>query len=69
MLVLSRRLNEKVVLPGLGVTLQVVSAKAGVVRLGIEAPPDVAVLREELVGRPRPERARRLHPSQAESVL
>jgi two-component system, OmpR family, response regulator len=48
-LVLSRRLNESIVLPGLGITVRVVAVKAGVVRLGIEAPPDVPVLREELV--------------------
>ena len=54
MLVLSRRLNEKVVLPGLGVTVQVVSVKPGVVRLGIEAPPEVQVLRAELLARPAP---------------
>jgi carbon storage regulator CsrA len=51
-LVLSRRLNEKIVLPGLGVTIEVVALKGNVVRLGIEAPPDVKVLREELVGEP-----------------
>ena len=55
MLVLSRRLNEKVVLPGLNVTVQVVSAKAGVVRLGIEAPPEVQVLRAELLACPAPD--------------
>ena len=55
MLVLSRRLNEKVVLPGLGVTVQVVSVKPGVVRLGIDAPPQVRVLRAELLGRPAPD--------------
>jgi carbon storage regulator CsrA len=55
MLVLSRRLNQKVVLPGLNVTVQVVSLKAGVVRLGIEAPPEVQVLRAELLGRPAPD--------------
>ena len=49
MLVLSRRLREKVVLPNLNVTVQVVALRRGVVRLGIEAPPDVTVLREELV--------------------
>ena len=52
MLVLSRRLNEKIVLPGLGVTLTVISVKGNGVRLGIEAPPDVQVLREELVAEP-----------------
>jgi carbon storage regulator CsrA len=48
MLVLSRRVKEKLVLPDLGVTIQVVAIKSGTVRLGIEAPPDVSVLREEV---------------------
>lgn len=48
MLVLSRRLQEKIVIPGLDVTIQVVSIKPGSVRLGIEAPPEISVLREEL---------------------
>ena len=52
MLVLSRRVHEKIVLPGLGVTFTVISIKCNVVRLGIEAPPDVKVLREELVQEP-----------------
>ena len=55
MLVLSRRLNEKIVLPGLGVTVQVLGIRRGAVRLGIEAAPDVTVLREEVVGKPRAE--------------
>jgi carbon storage regulator CsrA len=55
MLVLSRRLNEKVVFPTLGVTVQVVSVKPGVVRLGIEAPSGVRVLREELLPPPAPD--------------
>ncbi len=60
MLVLSRRLNEKVILPGLNVTVQVVAIENGRVRLGFEAPPDVIVLREELTALvPAPARARR----------
>jgi carbon storage regulator len=55
MLVLSRRRNEKFVLPGLGVTVQVLDIGRGQVRLGITAPPHVPILREELVGRPRAE--------------
>jgi carbon storage regulator len=53
MLVLSRRLNEKIVLPGLGVTIQVLGFRRGAVRLGIAAPPEVTVLRQEVVGKPR----------------
>jgi carbon storage regulator CsrA len=48
MLVLSRRVNEKVVLPSLQVTVNIVAIKSGVVRLGFEAPRDVPVLRQEL---------------------
>jgi carbon storage regulator CsrA len=51
MLVLSRRLNEKIVLPSLNLTIQIVALKPGVVRLGIEAPAAVKVFREELLQR------------------
>jgi carbon storage regulator len=53
MLVLSRRLNEKVVLPNLDVTITVVAIKGGTVRIGIEAPPDVRIVREELLAQDR----------------
>ncbi len=49
MLVLTRRPHEKIVLPGLQVTITVVAVKGGAVRIGIEAPPEVQVLREELL--------------------
>jgi carbon storage regulator len=48
-LVLSRRLNESIVLPASGITIQVVAIRAGQVRLGIKAPADVPVMREELL--------------------
>jgi carbon storage regulator CsrA len=48
MLVLSRRLNEKLVFPSIPATIQVVTIKPGAVRLGIDAPPEVTVLREEV---------------------
>lgn len=48
MLVLSRCLNEKLLIPCINATIQIVSLKRGRVRLGIEAPPNVKVLREEL---------------------
>lgn len=51
MLVLSRKLNEKILLPGTHTAIQVIGIKPGVVRLGIEAPPEVVVLREEIPDR------------------
>lgn len=48
MLVLSRRLHEKILLPVLHTTVEVVGISASRVRLGISAPPQVTVLREEL---------------------
>jgi two-component system, OmpR family, response regulator len=48
MLVLTRRPNETIVLPACGVTVRVLSAKSNAVRVGIEAPPEVAVLRGEV---------------------
>jgi carbon storage regulator CsrA len=49
MLILSRRQNEQIVLPGLGITIVIVAIKPGVVRIGIKAPPDIAILRTELL--------------------
>jgi carbon storage regulator CsrA len=48
MLVLSRRLMEAIRFPGIDAIVRVVAIKPGVVSLGIEAPPAVTVLREEL---------------------
>ncbi len=50
MLVLTRRLKEKIVFPSIQTEVQVLGMKGGQVRLGIEAPPQVTVLREELTG-------------------
>jgi carbon storage regulator CsrA len=50
MLVLSRKLNEKVLFPDIQAAVQVVAIKPGVVRLGVEAPRDVAVVRAEIQG-------------------
>src|SRR2546423_909286 len=52
MLVLTRRPGEAIVLPGLGVTVRVLSVKGRCVRVGVEAPPSVAVLRDELLALP-----------------
>jgi len=48
MLVLSRRQSDKVVFPNLGITVQVLRVQGRAVRLGIDAPEDIEVLRHEL---------------------
>jgi carbon storage regulator CsrA len=48
MLVLSRRVHEAVLFPGFDATVRVLSASNGVIRLGIDAPHEVAIVREEL---------------------
>ncbi len=48
MLVLSRRLNEKIIFPESNTMVQVVGMKPGVVRLGVRAPAEVTVLRHEV---------------------
>ena len=48
MLVLSRKRDQKVVLPGLNVTIQVIRCCETSVKLGFDAPPEVRILRHEL---------------------
>jgi carbon storage regulator len=48
MLVLSRKVNEHVVIGG-QIRVTVVSIRGNQVRIGFEAPPEVPILREELV--------------------
>ncbi len=48
MLVLSRRENEEILFPELGITLKVIKTKGNQVRLGISAPKSIKVLRGEL---------------------
>ena len=47
MLVLSRKLNEKIVIDG-GIVITVVKIDRNQVRIGIEAPGNVSVFREEI---------------------
>jgi carbon storage regulator len=47
MLVLSRRPKEKIVFPDIQTEIEVLGMKNGQVRLGIEAPPEILVIREE----------------------
>ena len=53
MLVLSRKCGERIVIPGCSVTVTVISVEGNRVRLGVAAPAEVTILREELVRRKR----------------
>jgi carbon storage regulator CsrA len=68
MLVLSRRTNEKIVMPTLGTTIQVVAVKPGVVRIGIQADCNVPVFREEVLARLDPEERARLVPVETDRL-
>ncbi len=52
MLVLTRKVGEKVIIGG-NITLTVVKVDGNQVRLAFDAPPQVRILRNELIGRPR----------------
>jgi carbon storage regulator len=60
MLVLSRKKDEKILLEGLGITILVVDIFGDKVRLGIDAPPHIIIVRAELTpfrrGRAQPEK-------------
>ncbi len=51
MLVLSRKVNEKILIPGLGIEISVVAIKGGKVRLGIVAPTEITIQRQEISNR------------------
>ncbi len=57
MLVLSRRQSEKIFFPDLGISLEIVRIKGNVVRVGIDAPQEIRVLRGELLDKKQNERA------------
>lgn len=48
MLVLSRRRNESIVLPELGITIVIVEIRGEKARIGIEAPKEISVHRSEV---------------------
>lgn len=52
MLVLTRRVSDQILVPSLGITLEVLAIKGNVVKLGISAPQEVRILRGELSGTP-----------------
>ena len=47
MLVLSRKVGERILI-GDNITVTIVRVAQGVVRVGVEAPPEMPILREEL---------------------
>ncbi|MEZ6060839.1 MAG: carbon storage regulator [Planctomycetaceae bacterium] len=51
MLVMSRRQDEKVVFPGLGIVVTLLGVRGNTARLGVDAPRDVKILREEVADR------------------
>lgn len=50
MLVLSRRVNERIIFPTLGISIQVIRLASNRASLGIKAPPEIQVIRQELRG-------------------
>src|SRR3712207_5988284 len=48
MLVLSRRENDKILFPNLGVIVEILRIRGNTVRVGVEAPEGVRVLRHEI---------------------
>jgi carbon storage regulator CsrA len=48
MLVLSRRVGERIFFPSIGAYVKVLAVKNSTIRLGIEAPSEVLVMREQL---------------------
>jgi len=56
MLVLSRKTDESIVIPELGIEIKVISTSGGRVRLGINAPREIAVHRAEVFERAAPRR-------------
>jgi carbon storage regulator len=57
MLVLSRKLSQQILI-GPDIAITVVKIEGNQVRLGIEAPPSVSILRQELLARGADEQAR-----------
>ncbi len=53
MLVLTRRVNERIVI-GDDITVTVLEVRGDQVRIGIEAPRDIKVFREEVLNRDAP---------------
>lgn len=55
MLVLSRKMGEKILMPAQGIVVTVLEVRGDKVRVGITAPPDVIVYRDEVWSRMHPD--------------
>lgn len=56
MLVLSRKIEEKIIFPNEGITIVIVDVKKnGAVKIGIEAPQKTIIKREELINKEQKE--------------
>jgi carbon storage regulator len=54
MLVLTRKIGERIVVPDCALAITVVAVHGNTVRLGISAPAEIGVYREEICQRARP---------------
>ena len=61
MLVLSRKIGERILI-GENISVTVVRIAGGAVRIGVEAPPELSVIREELKGQLDDVRVRKQQP-------
>src|SRR5688500_1150035 len=68
MLVLSRRVHEKLLLPTINASISVVAVKPGVVRLGFEGPEGVPIFREEIFDLQRWKAEQEAKPSSEEKL-
>lgn len=62
MLVLSRKVGERILI-GDRIAVTVVRVSQGTVRIGVEAPDDLAIVREEIKDEPKPQARRKRAPT------
>jgi carbon storage regulator CsrA len=67
MLILSRRPNETICFPQLGISVSIVSVKGSRVQVGIDAPPEIQILRHELQADAQPNDSKLKRPSELAS--
>jgi carbon storage regulator CsrA len=67
MLVLARKLNESIVI-GDNIVVKVVSIENGVVKLGIDAPHDIKIMRNELIEEVKEQNRAAVHIADASEI-